>query len=124
VGAEIPERHDLTGGWHHVQSRVLAAQMKARHAQAAAVFENQVLERPASVPDDKRRALLGDRDDSTARFRRPATVEDTEFDARHVLLDDGVDDGAMQTIEQLAGRPCDDDAGPALPLVRFEYDRE
>jgi hypothetical protein len=89
---KIAKRHHLTCEGRDVQLRVLAAQVKAGHAKATAVFENQALERPASVPDDERQVLLGDGDDSTVRGRGHATVEDTEFDARHVLLDDSVND--------------------------------
>jgi len=60
VCAEVPERHDFSRARNDVQSGVLTAQVKASHAQAAAIVQNQALERSASVANDGRWALLGD----------------------------------------------------------------
>src|SRR5262245_61928980 len=119
--AQVPERDALTVCRNDVQSRALAAQVKARHAQATAVVENQALDRAMSVPDDERRTLLGHRDDSPPRLRRPAAVEDTEFNARHVLLNNGVNGRATQTVMQIVECPGDDHTGPALAFIRFEH---
>jgi hypothetical protein len=107
-----------------VQSRVLPPQVEASHAQSSTIIENQALERPASIPDEERRALLSDRDDSTALFSGPAAVEDAELNARHVLLDDRVNDGALQTSVEFLEGPGNDHAGSALAFVWFEHDRE
>ena len=66
MGAEITEGHDFTGRRNLVQSHLLATQVKAGHAQAAAVAEDQALERPVAISDDERQSLLGDRDDPAA----------------------------------------------------------
>ena len=51
--AEVTEGHDLTGRRNLVQSHLLATQVKAGHAQAAAVVEDQALERPVAISEDE-----------------------------------------------------------------------
>jgi hypothetical protein len=68
MGAELTERYNFACGRNGLQPRTLAAQVKARHAEAAAVVEDQSFERAAAISDDERRSLLGDRDDPADRL--------------------------------------------------------
>jgi hypothetical protein len=68
MGTELTERYNLACGRNGLQPGTLAAQVKARHAEAAVVVEDQALERPAAVSDDERWSLLADRDDPADRL--------------------------------------------------------
>ena len=124
MGAELTERHDFTGRRNLVQSRLLATQVKAGHAQAAAVAEDQALERPVAISDDERQSLLGDRDDPAACLRRLAAIEHAKLDARHIFLGDRVHSRLAQIGMQLVRRFGDDDAGSALAFIRLQDDRK
>ena len=124
MGAEITEGHGFSGRRNLVQSHLLATQVKAGHAQAAAVVEDQALERPVAISDDKGQSLLGDRDDPAACLRRLAAIEHAKLDARHIFLGDRVYSRLAQIGMQLVRRFGDDDAGPALAFVRLQDDRK
>ena len=124
MGAEITEGHDFTGRRNLVQSPLLATQVKAGHAQAAAVAEDQALERPVAISDDERQSLLGDRDDPAVCLRRLAAIEHAKLDARHIFLGDRVHSRLAQIGMQLVRRFGDDDAGSALAFIRLQDDRK
>jgi hypothetical protein len=110
MGSEIAERYGLAGSRDIVQSRMLPAQMKARHRQAATVVENQLFQRTAAVAYHERRSFLGHRNDSAVCLPGLTAVKHPELDAGNVLLGDGVDDRAAQPGTKFVGRPRDDDA--------------
>jgi hypothetical protein len=90
VAPAVAERNTLRRQRHLAQTVGLLSQMKERHADRVRVFENEFLERAASVANNRWQPLLGDRQDAAARVARPTDVEHPELDAGHVLLNDCV----------------------------------
>ena len=110
MGSEIAEGYDLAGSGNIVQSRMLPAQMKARHRKAATVVENQLFQRTAAVAHHERRSFLGHRNDSAVCLPRLTAIKHPELDTGNVLLDDGVDDRAAQPRTKFVVRTRNDDA--------------
>jgi hypothetical protein len=110
VAAAVAERHHLREQRNLLQTIGMLTQMKARHADRVRVFENELFERAAPITGDRWQTLLSDRQDSAARFARPAHVEHAELEAWHVLLHDRVDTRMGETSMQGLSRSSDDHA--------------
>src|SRR5215213_8352293 len=102
VRPQFHEPHPLALARHIIESLPVQAEVRARHADRALVLQYQRLKHAHAVAHDHGEALLRDGEDSPALLFGEAAVEDSELEARRVLLNDRVAARARKVLSQLS----------------------